>query len=95
MQKFNLWKFCLAMGIICGVSTLLLGWFASATWGETYVTVISSVYKGFGTGFQGGIIGGIWGFFYGAVFGLAFAWVYNALVAKKPAKRKTTKRRKR
>ncbi|MCB1118145.1 MAG: bacteriophage holin [Chlamydiia bacterium] len=90
MNKFNLWKFCLALGIVWGAASLLAGWCAALGWGELYVRVMSSIYIGYEPTFLGGIIGGIWGFFDGAIFGLAIAFVYNALVSEK----KKTKTRK-
>ncbi len=91
MQKFNLWKFCLALGIVWGVASLLAGWFAALGWGELYVRVMASIYIGYEPSFLGGIIGGVWGFFDAAVFGLALAFIYNVLVS---TKKKATSRKK-
>lgn len=98
MQKLNIWSFCLSLGIIWGVGTLLAGWFAGFGWDGLYVRVLGSIYLGYAPGFWGGILGAIWAFFDGAIFGLALSWLYNKLCSKiqkgkkSPAKKATRKK---
>ncbi|MCL4403812.1 bacteriophage holin [Patescibacteria group bacterium] len=77
MEKLNVKKFAIACGVTWGLGVLLLGWLAGSGWGGQFVSLISSLYIGYGASFVGGIIGGVWAFFDGAVGGAILAWIYN------------------
>lgn len=73
-------KFGLALGLLMGISMIVLGMFAKhAGWGTEAVILISSVYKGYGPTVVGSAIGGIWGFVEGFFGGYIFVWLYNSL----------------
>lgn len=50
-------------------------------YGETLLSIISSVYIGYRPGIPGAIIGGIWGFIDGFIGGYVFAWFYNKFLS--------------
>ncbi len=77
MEKLNVRKLAVSTGIVWAACVLFLGWVASSGWGVSMVSVISSLYVGYGPSFVGGIIGGVWAFFDGAIGGALIAWVYN------------------
>ena len=84
MEKLNVKAMALALGTICGIYALLLGWIAIFDWGWDIVDIISTLYIGYGPSFFGGIIGGIWGFLDGAIAGAVIAWIYNKFIPTQP-----------
>lgn len=79
---FNVRAFAVASAVLWGSAMLLVGWIAPFGYGEAMVSLISSVYIGYGPGFIGGLIGGFWGAIDGGIAGLVFAWLYNHLVTR-------------
>ena len=73
----NLRAFAAAVAVIWGGAMVFLGWVAPFGYGEPLVTLLSSLYLGYGPGFLGGLIGGAWGVVDGGIGGLVFAWLYN------------------
>ncbi len=74
-------KFGLALGIILGLTMLIIGISATyAGYGEGIVALCSSIYIGYESNLIGSIVGGIWGFFDGLIGGFIFAWLYNKLL---------------
>ena len=70
----------LALGIIWGLSLLLLGLYAwQLNWGTDMVIVLGSFYIGYAPSLLGSIIGMIWGFVDCFIGGFLLAWVYNWL----------------
>lgn len=88
MNKFNIKALALSLGIVWGLSCLIMGWTAPFDWGDYFVEVMSSIYIGYRPGFVGGIAGGIWGFVDGAICGLVFGYFYNYFVGGKGKKKK-------
>lgn len=80
--KFHVCGFGLALGVITAICMFLLGLSAIGGYGMAYVSLIGSVYVGYGATFLGSIIGAIWGFIEGFIFGVVFAWLYNCFVGK-------------
>lgn len=68
----------LSLGIVWGVSILLLGLLAHFfSYGEVFVTSMGTLYKGYDVSILGSIVGGIIGFVDGFVGGALIAWLYN------------------
>jgi hypothetical protein len=77
MGKLDVKAAGLALGTVCGLYMLVLGWMASFGWGVKLVEVLSSIYVGFTPGFAGGITGAVWGFIDGLIGGVIIALTYN------------------
>jgi len=82
MAKEKAAKFCwiglaLGVGIYWGLSMLVAGWTSMFGWGNSFVSMMSSIYIGYEPSFIGAIIGGIWGFFDGFIAGAVVAFFYN------------------
>ena len=46
-------------------------------WGDTFVSIMSSLYIGFKPTVSGIIIGAVWGFVDAGIAGVLIAWLYN------------------
>jgi hypothetical protein len=53
----------------------------SDNYGDTFLSIVSSVYLGYRPDIPGAIIGGIWGFIDGFIGGYVFAWLYNKFLS--------------
>lgn len=80
--KLHALGFGFALGILGGISMFIIGLFAMGGYGASYVTMVSSIYVGFGPTILGSVIGAIWGFLDCFVFGVIFAALYNCFVCK-------------
>lgn len=70
----------LALGILWGVSLLVLGLIATYySYGRPFVDAVSALYLGFEPSVKGSIIGGIIGFIDAFITGFLIAWLYNHL----------------
>lgn len=79
-MKLHAKKFGLALGIIWGLSVLVLT-LISAWTDFGYLTLTNlSIYPGYSITVGGAFIGGIWAFIDGFVGGTLIIWVYNKLV---------------
>jgi hypothetical protein len=67
----------LAIGILWGLACLLIGIFAMYGYGNAFLDLFASVYRGFAATWGGAVIGGIWGFVDGFIAGYILAWLYN------------------
>lgn len=72
-MKLSTKKFSMAAAITWGLYILLIGWAATAGWGNhQLVTIISSLYVGFKPTFFGSLIGCAWGILDGLIGGYIF-----------------------
>lgn len=73
----------LAFGIAWATGIFILG-IAGALfdYGVPVITMISSVYLGYGPSLVGAIVGAVWGFADGFVGGVVIAWLYNYFVSR-------------
>ncbi|MBD3304498.1 hypothetical protein GF343_05100 [Candidatus Woesearchaeota archaeon] len=67
----------LAFGILWGLACLLIGIFAMYGYGNQFLDLFASVYKGYAATWGGAVIGAIWGFVDGFIGGYILAWLYN------------------
>ncbi len=68
----------LAIGVTWGLAMLITGLMATYyNWGNEFVSVMGSVYRGFDATFKGSYIGLAWGFADGFIAGVVVAWLYN------------------
>lgn len=68
----------LAMGIIRGVSILILGLLAHFfAYGDEFVSAMGQLYRGYDATIFGSILGGIIGLIDGFITGALIAWIYN------------------
>ncbi|MBU2634542.1 MAG: bacteriophage holin [Nanoarchaeota archaeon] len=80
MENLNIKNLGLTLGILTGVYFFLLALIAYLfSFGNLFVTTLSSVYIGYSATFLGSIIGLVYGFIEGFIFGALVALVYNAL----------------
>jgi len=79
MQKFDPKAMAFAVGGTWALGLVLLALIAMihGTYGNSIISLISSVYMGYRPTIPGAVIGGIWGFVDGAIAGWIFAWIYN------------------
>ncbi|MFA5958963.1 MAG: bacteriophage holin [Tatlockia sp.] len=80
MTKLKLHPVALGMslGIIWGVSILLMGLIAAYfSYGKTFVTAVGGLYIGYQPTIAGSFIGGLIGFIDAFIGGLIIAWLYN------------------
>lgn len=75
--KLNAVGFGLAWGLVSAILLCIFGLSAMSGYGATYVTLLASVYFGYGASILGAIIGAMWGFLYGFVIGWVVAALYN------------------
>jgi hypothetical protein len=81
MTKLDVKAFGLALGLVWGGITFLLGLLDMLYfWGNSWGKMMTMVYIGYTPTLIGSVIGAIWGFVYAGVLGFAVAWLYNRLV---------------
>ena len=81
MAKLDVKALGLALGIVWGGCTLILGITAMFfDYGTGLVRALSSLYLGYEATLTGSVIGGIWGFFDMGIGGVLIAWLYNKFV---------------
>ena len=72
-----------AFGLACGatwaIGIVLLALFSlfGNGYGDSIISLISTVYRGYRPTIPGALIGAIWGFIDGFIGGYIFAWLYN------------------
>lgn len=82
MQKLH----PIALGIACGatsaIALVLLAIVAmiNGSYGNSLVSLISTIYVGFRPSIPGALLGGLWGFVDGAIGGWVFAQIYNKVL---------------
>ncbi len=82
MVRLSLFRFGTAFGIALGSALALAGALAWLTGlGVPFVTILSTLFRGYGAGPFAAVVGGVWGAATGFVFGAAMAWIYNRLAA--------------
>lgn len=80
MAKLNIKALGLAIGVLWGVCTLIMGILSmSFDYGTGMVTALGKLYIGYTPTLVGSFIGGIWAFFDALIGGIIFAWLYNKL----------------
>ena len=68
----------LALGVTWAISVFLLGLSAWLfNWGNEWVDIIATVYRGYGQSFLGALIGAVFAFIDGVIGGVLIAWFYN------------------
>ncbi len=69
----------LAVGATWALGLVLFALIAmfAETYGNSFISLISTVYLGYRADVPGALIGGIWGFIDGFVGGYVLAWLYN------------------
>ncbi len=67
----------IAVGAVWALYVGCLAVFAMFGWGETFVTLLASLYIGYAASVIGAIIGAVWAFLDGFVAGFIVGWVYN------------------
>jgi len=81
MAKLDVKAFSMALGLVWGGVTFLLGLMDTLYfWGSSWGKMMTMVYIGYQPTIIGSIIAAVWGFVYAALLGLAVAWLYNRLV---------------
>jgi hypothetical protein len=81
MNKLEVKAFGLALGLVWGGITFLLGLLdIFYIWGNSWGKMMAMLYIGYRPTIIGVIVGGIWGFVYASISGFALAWMYNRLV---------------
>ena len=81
MTKLDVKAFGLALGLVWGGITFLLGLLDMLYfWGNSWGKMMTMVYIGYTPTLIGSVIGAIWGFIYAGILGFAVAWMYNRLV---------------
>ena len=76
--KMNAVALGMALGIIWGVSLLLMGLVAYyATYGSEFVAAVGTVYLGYQPSILGAFVGGLIGFVDAFIAGALIAWLYN------------------
>ncbi|OAJ34427.1 bacteriophage holin [Piscirickettsia salmonis] len=82
-QRLSVYGLGWAIGIVWGVTLVILAWLAAAYgYAGPVVKLISSVYLGYGPTFFKGFIGGLWGLVDGFIGGVIIAMVYNWVVCR-------------
>lgn len=77
-MKLNVKALGLSLGILWGVSLLLLTWlFLIIGQPGNTLSKLSAVYVGYSVSWFGGFVGLIWGFVDGFIGGALIAWLYN------------------
>lgn len=76
----NPFRLSVALGVLWGCLTLLLGFVAAfLRRGTAWVELIGLIYLGYRPTLYGSLIGGIWGFVDGFLSGLLISWLYRLL----------------
>ncbi|MCP0914371.1 MULTISPECIES: bacteriophage holin [Legionella] len=79
--KLSPLAFGLALGILWGLSMLIMGLIAYFfNYGDLFVTSMGTLYLGYNATIMGSIIGGVIGFIDAFIGGLIVAWLYNLFV---------------
>ncbi len=79
--KLNALKFGIALGIVCGLSLLLLSVYAMlSSQGLAWIALSGDFYYGYSATPLGAFLGLLYGFIDGFIGGFVFAWIYNRLV---------------
>jgi hypothetical protein len=67
-----------ALGVANGLGMMCMAWLAMCWgFGMPMITLVGSVYHGYGATLIGGLYGAGWGFLDGFVFGIITAFFYN------------------
>ena len=78
--KLNPLALGLAIGILWGVSILLMGLLAYFfAYGEGFVVAMGTLYYGYSPTLMGSFIGGLIGLIDGFICGVIIGWLYNLL----------------
>ena len=79
MQQLNPKAFGLACGATwaLGIVVLALLSLFLQDYGNSIISLLSTVYRGYRPTIPGALIGAIWGFIDGFIGGYVFAWLYN------------------
>ena len=80
MHSLNPKAFALACGATWALGLIflaLIGRFTQGGYGDTVISLLSTVYKGYRPTIPGALMGGIWGFIDGAIGGYVLASLYN------------------
>ncbi len=79
MQHCNPKALALALGGTMAIGVVLLSLISMVhgSYGNTFISILSSVYLGYDNTIPGAIMGGIWGFVDGAITGWILSWLYN------------------
>lgn len=76
-KKLSVIGLALGFAIYWGLANVVAGWTSMFGWGNSFVSVMSSIYIGYEPTFIGAIIGGIWAFVDGLIAGAVVAFFYN------------------
>ncbi|MBT3835590.1 bacteriophage holin [Candidatus Peribacteria bacterium] len=79
MKTFDPKNLGLALGSTMAIGLALLSIISmfDGSYGNTIISIISSVYLGYDNTIPGAVIGAIWGFIDGFIGGYVLAWLYN------------------
>ena len=79
MHPFNPKATAIALGGTFAACTLLLGLISmvQGSYGNTLISILSTVYIGYDNTIPGAILGSIWAFIDGGIAGYVFALIYN------------------
>lgn len=76
--RLHPWALGLAVGLLWGVSVLLMGLLATyLAYGNAFVSAMSLLYVGYEPSIKGSVIGGVIGFVDAFIMGAIVAWLYN------------------
>jgi hypothetical protein len=77
-NKLEVRKLALSIGIVAAISMFLLGFSAGIFgFGNEWVALIGTLYKGYNPSLVGSLLGAVYGFIDGAIGGALIAWIYN------------------
>ena len=80
MLKLDVKAFGLTLGILWGVSLLIMGLLAMFFgYGTRFVAAVGGLYIGYKATAAGAVIGAVWGFIDAGIGGVIIAWLYNKL----------------
>ncbi len=82
-KNINVIGAAIGIGIAWAFMLLFAGIASIFNWGGPFVTIMSSIYIGYGPSIEGSLIGALWGFIDGAIFGFIFAVIHNSIQKKK------------
>lgn len=77
MNKCQPFALGIAIGVLWSLYILGAGLVAMFGWSTQLVTVLGSLYLGYGPSVVGAIVGAVWAFVDGFIAGVVIAWVYN------------------
>ena len=82
VAKLHSFSFGLSLGLIWGISMLVLGWVGMETGlGVGFVETMRTIYIGYSATAKGFVWGGIWGFVHMFILGFIVAAIYNLSVS--------------